>query len=174
MFQAHYSGRPRPAERARARFSSGNRSYYLYNPPTYKKYKSGLIDFFNTYETDESLTELFDPKEIIYGLSIKLIFKLRSKGKNPFYAKRPDIDNLFKAVTDSLFESNVNLIRDGNKKDKEGDLVFDPKGEPLGKYKQKIDDSRIIHTEMLKLRVDTEEEEGFSITIRNVGKEDIQ
>lgn len=174
MFEAHYTGRPRPAERPRARFNSGRRSYYLYNPPEYQKYKAGLIDFFNKYEKDESLKEQFDPTKIVYGLSVKLIFKLYSKGKKPFYGKRPDIDNLFKAVTDSLFDSNVNLIPNGNETDKEGNLITDAEGKPIPKYKQKIDDSRIIHTEILKLRVDSKEEEGFSIVIRNVGKEDIQ
>src|SRR5699024_4783957 len=174
MFEAHYSGRPRPAERPRARFSADNRTYYLYNPPTYQKYKAGLRDFFNEYETDESLKELFDPSKIVYGLSVKLIFRLYSKGKKPFYGKRPDIDNLFKAAVDGLFESNVNLIPDGNEKDKEGNLIVDEKGNPIPKYKQKIDDSRIIHAEQLKLRVDTREEEGITIIIRNVGKEDIQ
>lgn len=174
MFEAHYTGRPRPAERPRARFNQGNRTYYLYTPPAYQEYKSGLIDFFNEFEKDDSLKELFDPKEIVYGLSVKLIFRLKSKGKKPFYGKRPDIDNLFKAVADSLFESNVNLIPDGYEKDEEGNLITDSEGNPVTKYKQKIDDSRIIHTEILKLRVDSEEEEGFSIIIRNVGKEDIQ
>lgn len=174
MFEAHYSGRPRPAERPRARFSYDNRSYYIYNPPEYQKYKAVLRDFFNQYEDDAALQELFDPQEIVYGLSVKLIFKLRSKGNKPFYGKRPDIDNLFKAVTDSLFESNVNQIRNGNEQDKEGNLITDEEGNPIPKYKQKIDDSRIIHSEMLKLRVDYEEEEGITIILRNVGKEDIQ
>lgn len=174
MFEAHYSGRPRPAERPRARFNHNNRTYYLYTPPEYQKYKDGVRKFFNQYETDESLKELFDPNKIVYGLSVKLIFRLYSKGKKPFYGKRPDIDNLFKAIADGLFESNVNLYLDGNETDKEGNLITDEEGNPIPKYRQKIDDSRIIHTEQLKLRVDTREEEGFSVIIRNVGKEDIQ
>lgn len=174
MFQTHYAGKVRSAERSRARFSQENRTYFLYNPPTYEKYKTGLINFFNTYENDDSLAELFDPNKIVYGLSVKLIFKIKSRGKNPFHGRRPDVDNLYKAVADSLFQSNVNLIPDGDAMDKEGNLITDEHGNPMPKYKQKIDDSRIIHTEILKLRVDTKEEEGFSITIRNVGKEDIQ
>ncbi|HLQ96355.1 MAG TPA: RusA family crossover junction endodeoxyribonuclease [Pseudogracilibacillus sp.] len=173
MFETHYKGRPRPAERPRARFSSDSRTYYLYNPPSYQKYKAGLTEFFNQFSDDKNLQELFNPKELVYGLSLKLIFRLKGKGKKPFYGKRPDIDNLFKAVADSLFESNVNLIEDGIEQDKEGNTVTDAYGNPLTKYRQQIDDSRIIHTEMLKLRVDSEEEEGIKIVIRNVGKEEI-
>lgn len=174
MFEAHYKGRPRPAERPRARFSEDKRTYYLYNPPSYQKYKAGLTEFFNQFADQEELKELFDPKQLVYGLSLKLIFKLKSKGQKPFYGKRPDIDNLFKAVADSLFESDVNMIEDGNEQDKAGNLITDAAGNPITKYKQKIDDSRIIHTEMLKLRVDEEEEEGIKVVLRNVGKEDIQ
>lgn len=99
---------------------------------------------------------------------------MKSNGKNLFYGKRPDIDNLYKAVVDALFLSDVNQVEDGLLTDKEGNAVFDRKGNQKIKYRQKIDDSRVIHTEILKLRVDCAEDEGFTIMIRNVGKEDIE
>ncbi|WP_088841029.1 RusA family crossover junction endodeoxyribonuclease [Listeria sp. ILCC797] len=173
MFKVTKIGRPKPAERARARFNEGNKTFYMYMPQSYREYKSELIQFFNQYENDPNLQELFDRKKIIYGLSVKLIFRFKGKGYNPFYALRPDIDNLFKAVTDSLFESNINLIEDGYKTNKKGELLFDQDGKMIKKYKQKIDDSRICHTEQIKLRVDTEEEESLTIIIKNIGKEDI-
>lgn len=173
MYQIHYKGRPKPAERPRARFSLGNKNYYLYTPPTYEKYKRDLIEHFNKFENEKEFAELFDPKTLVYGLSVKIVFRLKGKGKQPFYGKRPDIDNLMKAIFDGLFQSNVNLIEDGIETDKEGNPVVDYKGVPLPHFKQKIDDSRIVHTETLKLRVDTEEEEGFHIILRNVGKDEI-
>ncbi|MBC2242406.1 RusA family crossover junction endodeoxyribonuclease [Listeria booriae] len=174
MFKAVYSGRPRPAERARVRFGKGKRSYYMYMPEVYRNYKGKLIEFFGQYESDPRLVELFDSQKIIYGLSVKLIFRLKSKGDNPFYTLRPDIDNLFKAVTDSLFQSSVNLIDNGYEEDKDGQLILDVEGDPIPKFKQKIDDCRICHTEIIKLRVDTVEEEGFTVIIRNIGKDDTE
>lgn len=183
MFEVDYYGRPKPAERPRVRFSKGNKSYYTYNPPKYEEYKEGLIDFFNNYEKDDSLEELFNPKRIMYGLSVKIIFRLTmpidwrkpdTKKLNLFYTRRPDIDNLYKAVIDSLFQSNINQIPDGHVIDKEGNELLDEDGEKIIKYRQRIDDSRVVHTELLKLRVETEEEEGFNLIIRNVGKEEIQ
>lgn len=173
MYQIHYKGRPKPAERPRARFSLGNKNYYLYTPPSYEKYKRELIEHFNQFEKEEKFAELFEPKNIVYGLSIKIIFRLKGRGKQPFYGKRPDIDNLMKAIFDGLFQSNVNLIEDGIEIDKDGVPIMDSKGEPILHFKQKIDDSRIVHTETLKLRVDTEEEEGFQVVIRNVGEDEI-
>lgn len=172
MYKLSYQGRPRPAERPRVRFSLGNKNYYLYTPPTYEKYKNELIEHFNKFSKDEKFTELFEAKNIIYGLSIKIIFKLKGNGKQPFYGKRPDIDNLMKAIFDALFQSDVNLIEDGIETDKEGIPIVDANGDPIPRFKQKIDDSRIIHAESLKLRVDKEEEEGVYIVIRNVGEDE--
>src|SRR5699024_12010608 len=113
MFEAHYSGRPRPAERPRARFNHNNRTYYLYTPPEYQKYKDGVRKFFNQYETDESLKELFDTNKIEYDLSVKLIFRLYNKGKKTFYGNRSDIYNLFISILDGLIERYVNLYITG-------------------------------------------------------------
>lgn len=173
MFKVTYKGRPKPAERARARFNGGNKTYYMYTPEVYRKYKEELISFFNEYQDDPNLKRLFDPKKITYGLSVKLIFRFKGKGDNPFYTWRPDIDNLFKAVTDSLFQSKVNLLENGFKLDKDGNTMLDDEGIPIKKYKQKIDDCRICHTEQLKLRVDDEEKESFTIIVRNIGEEEI-
>ncbi|GAA3267941.1 hypothetical protein GCM10017706_32840 [Lactococcus lactis subsp. hordniae] len=70
--------------------------------------------------------------------------------------------------------SAVNQIENGYWVDKNGEFILDADGNKTIKYKQKIDDSRVIHTELLKLRIDSEAEEGFTITVRNVGKEDIE
>ncbi|WP_132981489.1 RusA family crossover junction endodeoxyribonuclease [Pediococcus pentosaceus] len=173
MFKISWEGKPQPAERARPRFSRNKDSYYMYNPPSYQMYQRSLINFFSKFSEDPDLKALFDKKQLIYGLSIKIIFKIQSKGKNPFYGKRPDSDNLYKAVVDALFASKVNQLEDGYLTDKEGNYVFDSKGNPLIKYKQKVDDSRVIHHEVLKLRVDEFQEQGFIVVIRNVGKDDI-
>lgn len=173
MFKAEWKGRPKPAERPRPRFSKNKKSFYVYNPPNYYLYQKELINFFSSFSEEDNLKELFDKKTLVYGLSVKLIFRLKAKGKAPFYGLRPDIDNLYKAVVDALFLSECNQLEDGFLTDKEGNEIYDGKGSPLIKYKQKIDDSRVIHSEILKLRVDSEEEEGFTIVIRNVGKEDI-
>lgn len=181
MFKVSWKGRPQPAERARPRFSKNKDSYYMYNPPSYQKYQKKLIDFFSKYSDDPELKKLFDKKRLIYGLSVKIVFRLvastgknqSSTGKNPFYGKRPDIDNLYKAVVDALFLSKGNQIEDGFLTDADGEPIVDSKGDSLIKYKQKIDDSRVIHTELLKLRVDDEDQEGFTIIVRNVGREDI-
>lgn len=180
MFEVNWTGgRPQPVERPRVRFNEGNKTYYTYNPPNYAEYKETLKDFFNQYENDVLLEELFNPKKIVYGLSIKIIFRLwrsteEELDSNPFYTLRPDIDNLFKAVVDSLFQSNINQIPNGYVVDKDGNELLDENGEKIVKYKQKIDDCRVIHAEILKLRVETKEEEGFKLIIRNVGKEEIQ
>lgn len=174
MFKVEYKGRPKPAERPRARFAKDNKSYYLYSPPTYAKYKDHLIQFFNKFSEEKEFQDLFDPKNINYGLSLKTVFRLKGNGKNIFYAKRPDIDNLFKGVQDAIFQSEVNQIEDGYLLDKEGSKIVSEDGEPLIKYRSKIDDSRVVHAEQLKLRVDTEEEEGIIIILRNIGKEDIE
>lgn len=174
MFKVTWEGRPRPAERPRARFSADKRTYFLYNPPTYQEYQKTLVEFFNKYQEEESLKELFDKKQLVYGLSVKLIFRIKHKGKIPFYGLRPDIDNLYKAVVDALFKSNVNQIENGYWVDKNGEFYLDADGNKTIKYKQKIDDSRVIHTELIKLRVDSEAEEGFTVILRNVGKEDIE
>lgn len=173
MFKAEWKGRPKPAERPRTRFSKNKRSFYVYNPPSYYLYQKELVSFFSGFSEDDKLKELFDKKEIVYGLSVKLIFRLKGKGNLPFYGLRPDIDNLYKAVVDALFLSKCNQIENGILTDNEGNPICDRSGTPLIKYKQKIDDSRVIHTELLKLRVEEEEEQGFTIIIRNVGKEDI-
>ncbi|HFD1725843.1 TPA: RusA family crossover junction endodeoxyribonuclease [Enterococcus faecium] len=174
MFKIKYGKRPQPAERPRARFAKDKRSYYMYTPPNYQSYLKLLIESFNQYEKDPSFSELFDKKKIVYGWSVKIIFKLKGKGKNPFYGKRPDIDNLFKAVADALMETEANKIQNGYEVDENGNQYLDHQGLPIPKYKKKIDDSRIVHAELLKLRVDTEEEEGFTLIIRNVGKDDIE
>lgn len=174
MFKTSWQGRPKPAERPRTRFSKDKKSFYVYNPPSHYLYQQELIRFFSQFKEEHSLVELFEKRHIVYGLSVKLIFRLKSKGENPFYGKRPDIDNLYKAVIDALFLSEVNQVEDGFLTDKEGNPIFDKKGNQEIKYKQKIDDSRVIHTEILKLRVDSAEEEGFTLVIRNVGKEDIE
>lgn len=174
MFKVSWKGRPKPAERPRTRFSKDKKSFYVYNPPSYYLYQQELIRFFSSFKEEPEMIEMFDKKNLVYGLSIKLIFRLKSSGKNLFYGKRPDIDNLYKAVVDALFLSDVNQVEDGLLTDKEGNAVFDRKGNQKIKYRQKIDDSRVIHTEILKLRVDSTEDEGFTIMIRNVGKEDIE
>ncbi|MGP9052393.1 RusA family crossover junction endodeoxyribonuclease [Lactiplantibacillus plantarum] len=173
MFKVSWKGRPQPAERARPRFSKNKDSYYMYNPPSYQKYQKKLVDFFSEYSDDPELKKLFDKKRLIYGLSVKIIFHLASNGKNPFYGKRPDIDNLYKAVVDALFLSKCNQVEDGFLTDANGDPIVNSKGDPLIKYKQKIDDSRVIHNELLKLRVDDEDQEGFTLIVRDVGREDI-
>lgn len=173
MYKINYYGRPKPAERPRVRFSLSNRNYYLYTPSTYEAYKMDLIAHFNQFEKDADFSCLFNPKKIIYGLSIKIVFRLKGRGKQPFYGKRPDIDNLMKAVFDALFQSKVNLVEEGIKLDKNGIPLLDNNGLPIRHFKQKIDDSRIVHTEVLKLRVNTDKEEGFHLVLRNVGKEEI-
>ncbi|MDT0112455.1 RusA family crossover junction endodeoxyribonuclease [Listeria booriae] len=174
MFRAVYQGRPKPAERARVRFSTGNKTYYMHIPETYRAYQNRLKEFFSQYAEDPDLKELFRARNLIYGLSIKLVFRLKGRGQHPFYQLRPDIDNLYKAVTDALFLSDVNIKHVGFEEDEEGNKILDNDGNPIETYKQKIDDSRVVHAELLKLRVDTEEEEQFTIVIRNVAEEDIQ
>lgn len=173
MFKVSWEGRPQPTERARPRFAKNKKSYYMYNPPSYQDYQKRLVEFFSEYSEDPELKKLFDKKQLIYGLSVKIVFRLSSKGEKPFYGKRPDIDNLYKAVVDALFLSECNQVEDGYLTDSEGNQIVDSKGMPLIKYKQKIDDSRVIHTELLKLRVDDAEQEGFTLVVRDVGKEDI-
>lgn len=177
MFSAEYFGHPRPAERPRARFSSNNSHYYLYTPPLYAAYKEELIAFFDQFANNTDLKELFDTKKIIFGLSIKIIFKLKGRisknNNNPFYGMRPDIDNLYKAVVDSLFQSSVNTYPDGFEQNKDGSPIVDENDVPILHFRQKIDDSRVIHTELLKLKVADSSEEGFKIIIKNVGKESI-
>lgn len=175
MFRIEYNERPRPAERPRARFSDGSRSYYLYTPPAYAKYKQELIEFFNQYQDDQDLKELFDKKKLLYGLSVKVIFRfdVKKESDNPFYGMRPDIDNLFKAVVDSLFQSGVNRIQDGYEKDKTDQYVLDENGEKIPHFKQKIDDSRIVHTELLKLKATKESPQGFTLIVKNIGIEKV-
>lgn len=175
MFKAEYKGRPKPAERPRPRLGKNAKFYYMYNPPTYQQYKQELIEFFNQFESDKNFYELFDPKKVFYGLSLKVVFRFKASAQNPFYTKRPDLDNVLKAVQDALFQCKANLVEDGFMIDKgSGELILDENGQPIINYKQRIDDCRVVHFECLKLRVDTEEEEGFLVTLRNVGKDEIQ
>lgn len=171
MFRAEYKKRPQPAERARVRFSNNNRTYYMYTPATYEKYTQELISFFNQFSDDPNFVDMFDKKKLVYGWSVKIIFRFKGRGSKPFYGLRPDIDNIFKAVTDSLMRTEANLIFDGYATDEEGNRYLDKDFQPIPKFRKKIDDCRIVHTELLKLRVDTEEEEGFTIIIRNVGED---
>lgn len=174
MFKVKWSGRPQSAERPRTRFRKDKKSFYVYTPPNYEKYKENLKLFFSSFIDDKSYNEIFDKKKIVYGLSVKIIFRFKTENANIFYALRPDIDNLYKAVVDGLFESDGNLYENGVLKDKQGNTIVDAEGKALINYSQKIDDSRVVHAELLKLRVDTEEEESFTLIVRNVGKEDIE
>ncbi|WP_252893792.1 hypothetical protein [Lentilactobacillus senioris] len=86
---------------------------------------------------------------------------------------RPDIDNLFKGIIDSLFQSKVNQVLDGIETDKNGNPIHDEFGNDIPHFKQRIDDSRVVHTEMLKLKATEESPEGFTLIVRNLGLEAI-
>lgn len=173
MFKVKWFGRPQPAERPRTRLRKDKKSFYIYTPPTYEEYKENLKLFFSSFKEDKSYKEIFDKKKIVYGLSVKIISRFKTGNANIFYALRPDIDNIYKAIVDGLFESDGNLYENGVLKDKQGNTIVDAEGKALIKYSKKIDDCRVVHMEVLKIKVDTEEEESFTLIVRNVGKEDI-
>lgn len=172
MWQMRYYGRPRGADRPRARFSSAGRHYYMYTSPDYTAYKNKLIDTFNGYVDDIDLQQCFSNK-FNAGLSVKIVFYLKGNGQKKLYGMRPDIDNLYKAVIDSLFESKINQIKNGFLVDNNGQFIFDKHGEKQLNFKQKMDDSRVVHTELLKIRVDELKQEGFLIKLRMIGLEEI-
>lgn len=173
IFKTEFKGRPKPAERPRARFSKSGR-FYMFTPNSYKNYQKEVTEFFNKFADEPNFKDLFTPNKLVYGLSVTLIFKmtLKKKSANPFYGMRPDIDNLYKAVVDALFLNQVNMKEVGYQLDEEENVLFDEDGKPLIKYAQRVDDSRVVHTEQLKLRVDYKDEEGFFIKLRNVGKDE--
>lgn len=163
MWKADFKGfRPRPAERPRFNPTLGR----MFIPKSYEDYQEMLIGLFNQYTETENFAEIFDKKKIVYGLSVQVVFRLTGRGKSAFYRYRPDSDNLYKAVLDSLFFCDANTIETDT-----GEL--DKDGNPVIKYHQKIDDSNVVHQSTLKLRVENEDEQGFSIIVKNIGKDEL-
>lgn len=135
-------------------------------PKKYKRYLNKLINEFNKYADDPDFYDVLH--NFKYGISIKVIFKFdrRSQSSNvrPFKRTKPDMDNLLKATVDALFESKINLKLDHTE--------HDPDGNEYPVYKQITDDCNIVHVEMLKINVDSDQV-GQTIILKKMLEEEL-
>lgn len=164
MFKVTIEGTPKSAKRPNYVPQFGR----VITPKDYREYKDWLIGEFNKYANDPELIEVLTKQK--YGLSVKLIYRFdRGASYQPFHRNRPDVDNLYKATIDALFQSDVNRIADGFVVDENGQPVDDGRGNKIVHYKQRIDDSQIVHNETWKLNIDpTKEKPSQTIIIRKI------
>lgn len=137
----------------------------------YVAYKKWLISEFDQYANDPELRKMFDTQK--FGLGVKVTYWLPAVNGStlPTYRSRPDINNLYRATIDALFASKVNMFDTGEARyDKDGNRMLDYKThEPLNVMKQRLDDSNITYTAVLKLAAQSAEEVGQMIVIGRVG-----
>lgn len=91
----------KPVPQARPRFfvrqKGAQRFVGAYDPKQCKTFKEVIAWHVRTEASRQGLQ-----KPVGGPISIKLIFRMRGNGKERYHTKRPDVDNLAKAIKDAL------------------------------------------------------------------------